>query len=50
MCAEDAGLKAISGLGMLVRQAEGTFKIWTGADPKPGVMRRAAEVMLAATG
>lgn len=46
MKAEASGLKGISGLGMLVRQAEATFRIWTGTDPKPGVMRRAAEVML----
>ncbi|MEO7112791.1 MAG: shikimate dehydrogenase, partial [Polyangiaceae bacterium] len=47
MQAEAAGLRAISGLGMLVRQAEATYRIWIGSDPAPGVMRRAAEIMLA---
>lgn len=47
MKAEAQGLKALSGLGMLVRQAEATYRIWTGLEPTPGVMRRAAEVMMA---
>ncbi len=46
LAAERAGLRAISGLGMLVRQAEATYKIWLGQDPPPGVMRRAAEVVV----
>jgi shikimate dehydrogenase len=40
------GLRAVSGLGMLVRQAEASYRIWVGADPPPGVMRKAAEVAL----
>ncbi len=47
--AETAGLRAISGLGMLVRQAEATFKIWLGVEPPPGVMRKAAEVVVNGT-
>lgn len=46
LAAERAGLRAISGLGMLVRQAEATYKIWLGQDPPPGVMRKAAEVVV----
>ncbi len=47
--AEAHGLLAVSGLGMLVRQAEATYRIWMGGEPVPGVMHRAAEVMLAGT-
>ena len=39
-------LHAVSGLGMLVRQAEATYRIWFGAPPPEGVMRRAAEAAL----
>lgn len=43
--AQVAGLTARSGLGMLVRQAELAFEIWTGLPAPPGVMRAAAEAM-----
>jgi shikimate dehydrogenase len=45
--ASEAGLVAISGLGMLVRQAEASYRIWLGSEPPPGVMRKAAEVVVA---
>lgn len=44
--AEGAGLKALSGIGMLVRQAEASYRIWLGEDPAPGVMRKAADVVI----
>ena len=46
VAAEQAGLRAASGLGMLVRQAEATYKIWLGQDPPAGVMRRGAIAVL----
>ena len=46
LAAERAGLKTVSGLGMLIRQAEETFRIWMGAAPEADVMRRAANVVL----
>ena len=49
MKAEAAGLRGVSGLGMLIRQAEATYRLWMGSDPPPGVMQRAAEVMLSGT-
>jgi shikimate dehydrogenase len=47
--AEAAGIAASSGLGMLVRQAEASYRIWLGSDPPPGAMKKAAAVTLAAT-
>ncbi len=44
--AADSGRLARSGLGMLVRQAEASYRIWLGADAPPGVMRGAAELAL----
>ena len=49
MNAEAAGLKAVGGLGMLVRQAEATYRIWLGCDPPPGVMQQAADLVLGMT-
>jgi shikimate dehydrogenase len=46
--AEAAGLKTVSGLGMLIRQAEASYRIWIGEAPAPGVMKKAADVALAA--
>ena len=40
------GCKTLDGLGMLVNQGVIGFKIWTGADPDPGVMREALEEYL----
>jgi shikimate dehydrogenase len=40
--AEDAGGRAIGGLGMLVRQGAASFRIWTGIDPPLEVMFQAA--------
>jgi len=40
--AAKAGARAVNGLGMLVRQAGGSFGIWTGTPPPLEVMRRAA--------
>jgi 3-dehydroquinate dehydratase/shikimate dehydrogenase len=38
-----AGCRTITGLDMLVAQAEQQYRCWTGALPPPGIMRRAAE-------
>lgn len=43
------GLVAVGGLGMLVRQAEASFRLWTKEAPPAGVMREAAERVLAIT-
>ncbi|PQO36617.1 shikimate dehydrogenase [Blastopirellula marina] len=44
--AEEAGCQTIDGLGMLVNQGVIGFKIWTGVDPDPAVMREALEEYL----
>lgn len=44
--AESRGCKTLDGLGMLVNQAVIGFKIWTGVDPDPRVMREALEEYL----
>ncbi|MEX0793648.1 MAG: shikimate dehydrogenase [Pirellulaceae bacterium] len=41
-----AGCQTIDGLGMLVNQGVIGFKIWTGIDPDPAVMREALEEFL----
>lgn len=41
------GCRTISGLDMLVAQAEAQFKWWTGLEPAPHVMRDAAQSRLA---
>lgn len=46
VAAEAAGLRTASGLGMLVRQAEATYRIWLGQEPPEGVMRRAGLAVL----
>jgi shikimate dehydrogenase len=48
--ARQHGLRAEGGLGMLVRQAELAFKMWTGNDAPRDVMRTAAEAELAGRG
>lgn len=40
------GCRTLDGLGMLVNQAVIGFKIWTGVDPDPAVMREALEEYL----
>jgi shikimate dehydrogenase len=44
--AKERGCTTLDGLGMLVNQAVIGFKIWTGVDPKPSVMREALEEFL----
>ena len=44
--AQERGCKTLDGLGMLVNQAVIGFRIWTGVDPKPTVMREALEEFL----
>jgi len=44
--ARSRGCTALDGLGMLVNQAVIGFKIWTGIDPDPEVMRDALEEFL----
>jgi shikimate dehydrogenase len=41
------GLTATNGLGMLVHQAASAFRLWTGVDAPVGVMRAAAEEVVA---
>jgi shikimate dehydrogenase len=41
--AEDRGCKVLDGLGMLVNQGVIGFRLWTGVDPDPRVMRAALE-------
>ena len=45
---EQAGGRAIGGLGMLVRQGAASFRLWTGVEPPVDVMYKAAEDALAA--
>jgi shikimate 5-dehydrogenase len=45
-----AGCQTISGLDMLVAQAELQFQWWTGQQPPAGVMRLAAEDALRTSG
>lgn len=42
------GCTVIDGLGMLVNQGVIGFRLWTGVDPDPGVMRRALEEVFGA--
>ncbi len=44
--ANEAGCTTLDGLGMLVNQGVIGFKIWTGVDPDPAVMREALEEFL----
>jgi len=44
--AAEHGCTTLDGLGMLVNQAIIGFKIWTGVDPDPAVMREALEEFL----
>lgn len=41
--ARELGCTVLDGLGMLVNQGVIGFKLWTGVDPDPSVMRRALE-------
>jgi shikimate dehydrogenase len=44
--ARSRGCTVLDGLGMLVNQAVISFRIWTGVDPDPSVMRDALEEVL----
>lgn len=44
--AADRGCRTIDGLGMLVNQAVISFRIWTGTNPDPTIMRDALEEFL----
>lgn len=44
--AAQRGCATLDGLGMLVNQAVIAFRLWTGVDPKPQVMREALEEFL----
>lgn len=44
--ARSRGCKTLDGLGMLVRQAVISFRLWTGVEPDPQVMRDAVEEFL----
>lgn len=44
--AEQRGLKCANGLGMLAGQGEISFRLWTGIEPPPGIMRRALETLI----
>ncbi len=44
--AKEKGCTTLDGLGMLVNQAVIGFRIWTGVDPDPSVMREALEEYL----
>jgi shikimate dehydrogenase len=46
--AEAAGCTVLDGLGMLVNQGVIGFRLWTGVDPDPKVMRAALEEVFAA--
>ncbi len=46
--ARERGCTVIDGLGMLVSQGVFGFKLWTGVDPDPAVMRKALEDVFAA--
>lgn len=46
--AEAAGCTVLDGLGMLVNQGVIGFRLWTGVDPDPGVMRAALEEVFSA--
>jgi shikimate dehydrogenase len=39
--ARKLGLRCANGAGMLVSQGEAAFRLWTGIEPPPGVMRDA---------
>jgi len=41
--AEARGCTVLDGLGMLVNQGVIGFRLWTGVDPDPAVMRQALE-------
>ena len=44
--AKTAGCETIGGLDMLIAQAVGQFKLWTGTDPNAATMRGVAEKAL----
>jgi shikimate dehydrogenase len=47
--AEEHGVRAVGGLGMLVRQAQLSVRLWTGEQPPFDVMRDAAEAAFSPT-
>jgi len=49
LAAEAAGVETADGLEVLLRQGEEAFRLFTGREPSPGVMRRALEAAAGAT-
>lgn len=44
--ASERGVRAVTGLGMLVHQAVHAFRAWTGIDPDVGAMSAAADAAM----
>ena len=44
--AKKKGARVSNGIGMLLRQGAGSFRLWTGKNPPPGVMKKALQKVL----